>query len=238
MILGTGAVILVAGLAFFLFSPAPAQPPEVASPVENKGLPELCDEVNNNIVKAQAVASELMEFKWDEFSAAGLLPPPGGVCALGDRVGEREQFDASSGCKWITLPEMLPRPESAGVLVRYCEMSLDIAKKLKAERPSDNSTSPQLQELCRQLQSNLQGAEYLALNYKNTNGYVLAQLEDGINNSDEAIKKKYLEKFQAKSREYISLLDDLINTLQQAEKTTSQLAGEQLSPPTDIGAGP
>jgi len=230
-VLAAGAVILLAGLAFFLYSLAPARTSEEASIVEEKGLPELCDEANDYIVKAHAVALELRGFKWDEFSAAGLLPPPGGMCALGDRVGEKEQFDVSTGCKWVTLPEMLPRPESAGVLVRYCEMSLDMMKKVRSAIPSDNSTQPEWQELCIQLQSNLQGAEHLALNYRNTNGYVLTQIEEGMTNSDEAIKKKYLERFQGKSQKYLELLDDLINALQQAEQATSQLAGGQPSPP-------
>jgi len=236
-ILAAGAVILLAGLAFFLYSSAPVRTSEEASIVGEKGIPELCDETNEYIVKAHAVALELRDFKWDEFSAAGLLPPPGGMCALGDRVGEKEQFDASSGCKWVTLPDMLPRPESAGVLVRYCEMSLDMMKKVRSAIPTDNSTQPQWQQLISQLQSNLQGAEHLALSYRNTNGYVIAQIEEGMTKSDEAIKKKYLEKFQGKSQKYLGLLDDLINALQQAEQTASQLAGGQLSSPDDVGAG-
>ena len=104
-VLASGLIILVAGLAFFLHSLAPVSISKEASTVEEKGLPELCDEANDYIVKSHAVALDLKGFKWDEFSAAGLLPPPGGMCALGDRVGEKEQFDASSGCKWVTLPE-------------------------------------------------------------------------------------------------------------------------------------
>ncbi len=93
--------------------------------------------------------------------------------------------------------------------------------------PSDNSTLTQWQELCGQLGSNLQGAASLTSNYRNTNSYVVAKLEEGINSSEPVIKQKYLEKFQSKSAKYLSLLDELIKNLQQAEQATLQLTNWQ-----------
>jgi hypothetical protein len=229
-ILFAGIVLLLSGVTFYVYSLVTSRissVPTEAGTAEEKKLPELYDEVNDSIEKARGIARELGAFNWNEFAAAGLLPPPGGMCSLGDRVGEKAQFVASPGCKWVTLPEMLPRPESAGVLVRYCDISLEMAKKVRDNIPSDNSTLTQWQELCGQLGSNLQGAASLASNYRNTNGYVLTKLEEGINSSEPVIKQKYLEKFQSKSAKYLSLFDELIKNLQQAEQATLQLTNWQ-----------
>jgi hypothetical protein len=230
VILFAGIVLLLSGATFYVYSLVTSRvshvPTEARMPEEKK-LPELYDEVNGSIEKARGTAMELGAFTWNEFAAAGLLPPPGGMCSLGDLIGEKDQFVANPGCKWITLPEMLPRPESAGVLVRYCDISLEMAKKVGDNMPSDNSTLAQWQELCSQLGSDLQGAETLASNYRNTNSYVIAKLEEGINSSDPAIKQKYMEKFQSKSAKYLSLLDELIKNLRQAEQATLQLTNWQ-----------
>jgi hypothetical protein len=222
----TGVALLLAGAAFLLWSPGTHISKE-ASQVKGRQLPELSNEVSDHIQKARAAAVELSKLTWDEFADAGLLPPPGGMCALGNRVGEREQFGERSDCKWTPLPEMLPRPESAGTLSVYCDMSLEMVEKLSAARPSDNSTLPQWLELCRQLQSDLRGGEHLALSYKDTNSFALAKMEEGINKSDAAIIKKYLDKFQSKSAKYLGLLDEFITNFQQAEQATSQLANWQ-----------
>lgn len=222
-VLLAGVALLLVGAAFLLWSPGTHISKET-SQVKEKQLPELSDEVSVHIQKARAAAVELSTLTWDEFADAGLLPPPGGMCALGNRVGEKEQFDETSGCKWMPLPEMLPRPESAGTLVVYCDMSLEMVGKVGAARPSDNSTLTQWLELCHQLQSDLSGGEHLASSYKDTNSFALAKMEEGINKSDAAIIKKYLDKFQGKSAKYLGLLDEFITNFQQAEQAASQLA--------------
>ncbi|UCH51629.1 MAG: hypothetical protein JSV54_02395, partial [Chloroflexota bacterium] len=69
---------------------------------------------------------------------------------------------------------------------------------------------------------------YLAMNYKNTNEYVLTNLGDSIDNSDPALKKKYLDKFKNKSAKYLSLLEDMVNNLEEAEQALLQLTNGKL----------
>jgi hypothetical protein len=104
-----------------------------------------------------------------------------------------------------------------------------MAERVRLERPSDDSTMPQWLELCSQLQSTLNGAEHLAVSYKNTNEYVLTNIGNSIDNSDPAIKQKYLEKFENKSTKYLSLLEDLTHNLEQAKQALSQLTNGKLA---------
>ena len=86
------------------------------------------------------------------------------------------------------------------------------------------------QDVCRQLESTLRGAEYAALNYKNTAKYQLDEMQAAIANSSTSVQEKSLEKFQNTSAEYIGLLDEIIESLQQAEQVRYRLAGWQFSP--------
>ena len=187
------------------------------------------DAMKGHIERAGNIALQLKDFTWNEFAAAGLEAPPSELCKIGESVTTKESFDESSGCKWIPLPEMMPRPESAGILMLYCDKSLGMAEKVRTKRPSNNSNMPQWLELCSELQSTLNAAEHLAMSYKSTNEYVLDNIVNSISNSDSAIKQKYLEKFKNKSAKYLTLLEDLANNLEQAEQALLQLTNGRLA---------
>ncbi len=220
--------VLVAGVALLLAGLVLVFVPGSLNRIEERKPADPYNAMKGYIKEARGITLQLNDFTWNEFGAIGLEAPPSEVCKLGERVTAKGSSDESSGFKWIPLPEMLPRPESAGPLVLYCDMCLKMAEQIRLERPSDNSNAPQWLELCSQLQSTLKGAGHLATNYKNTNEYVLTNIENSINNSDPTIKQKYLEKFKNKSAKYLSLLDDLIYNLQQAEQMLSQLSSGQL----------
>lgn len=186
------------------------------------------DALKRYIKQASITALKLNDFTWDEFFTIGLEAPPSEICRLGERVTEKGAFKESKGFKWIPLPEMLPRPESARPFVLYCDMCLKMVEGVKPDMSSDGSTTPQWLALCSQLQSTLNGAQYLATNYKNTNTYVLNNISNSINNSDSKLKQKYLEKFKNKSTKYLSLLEDLVNNLQLAEQALLQLTDGKL----------
>jgi hypothetical protein len=96
---------------------------------------------------------------------------------------------------------------------------------------AEEVTLTQWQELCSQLQSALQGAEYLAFRDKTIAAEcTFPQLFAYFTDSDEGVKQKYLDKFVAKSDRYIQLHDELINNIQQAEQLASELANWQFSP--------
>ena len=191
--------------------------------VEEDRSAQLHSQLEGHIQKARSIALELEDFTWKEFAAIGLEAPPSEVCMLGDRVTAEGSVDESSGFKWIALPEMLPRQESARPLVVYCDKCLEIAEQVRLTVPSDDSTMPQWLELCHQLQSSLAAAEHLASNYKNTNNYVLTNISNSLSNSDTTIERKYLKKFQNKSAQYLGLLDEFAHHLQQARQVLSQL---------------
>src|SRR4030042_1384000 len=107
-------------------------------------------------------------------------------------------------------------------------MCSKMAERVGLEKPLDNSESPEWLELCRQLQSTMKGATYLTTKCKNTNEYVLTNLEDSISNSDPALKQKYLDKFKNKSAKYLTSLEDLVNNLEEAEQALLQLTKGQL----------
>ncbi|MBM3120129.1 MAG: hypothetical protein FJ006_11410 [Chloroflexi bacterium] len=221
--------VLVAGIALLLAGLALALVPKGLIRIEERKPVDPYDAMKSYIKEARGIALELKDFTWDDFAVIGLEAPPSEVCKLGDRVTTKESFDESSGCKWFPLPEMLPRPESAGPLVFYCDTCLKMAERIRLERPSNDSTMLQWLELCSQLQSTLNGAGHLATNYKNTNEYVLTNIGNSIDNSDPGIKQRYLEKFKNKSAKYLSLLEDLANNLEQAEQALLQLTNGKLA---------
>lgn len=226
-VLVAGAVLLIAGLAMVWL-------PQGLNLVEERKPADPYHAMANYIKEAKSIALQLEDLTWDEFAAAGLEAPPSGVCKLGDRVTTEDLFDKSGGCKWLSLPEMLPRPESAGTLVLYCDTCLKMAERIRLEKQSDNSTMPHWLKLCSQLQSTLNGAQHLAVNYKCTNEYVITNIGNSINNSDPAIRQKYLEKFEDRSAKYLSLLEDLANNLEQAEQVLLQLTDGKLA----VGTAP
>jgi hypothetical protein len=200
-----------------------------------------CDQMQKNIEQAQAIASELQRFNWNEFSAIGILCPPGGICPVGNLpIVEKASVAKELVDRVVPLPERLPSPKTAETYSVQCDSCLKLAREVCSNSPynesqasaagSENITA-QWQQLCSQLQSALQGAEYLASRDKTIAAdYTFPQLFSYFTASEEKVKQKYLEKFMAKSDEYIRLHDELIQNMQQAKQTALDLSNWQFSP--------
>jgi hypothetical protein len=145
----------------------------------------------------------------------------------------------------VPLPERLPSPKTAETYSVQCNNCLKLATQVCSNSPysesqvsaagSENITA-QWQQLCSQLQSALQGAEYLASRDKTfAADYTLPKLFAYFTASDEKVKQRYLEKFTAKSDEYIRLHDELIQNVQQAKQTAIDLVNWESSPQDTSG---
>ena len=202
---------------------------------------EPCDKIRNYIEQAQAIASDLENFNWDEFSNIGILYPPEGICPVGNLpIVEKTSANEEFIKRWVPLAQRLPSPQTAKVYSVQCANCLKLADELCSHSPyiepqtptteTENLTLTQWQELYDQLQSALTGAEYLVFRDKTIAAeYTFPQLLAYFTDSDEKIKQKYLNKFIAKSDEYIRLHVDLVNNIQQAEQVLYELANCQSS---------
>ena len=200
-----------------------------------------CNQIQKNIEQAQAIASELQHFDWHEFSAIGILYPPAGICPVGTLpIVEKASVAKELADRVVPLPEQLPSPKTAETYYVQCNSCLKLATEVCSNSPysksqtsasvSENITA-QRQQLCDQLQSALQGAEYLASRDKTIAAdYTFPELLACFTASEEKVKQKYLEKFIAKSDEYIRLHDELIQNVQQAKQTAIDLSGCEISP--------
>jgi hypothetical protein len=201
-----------------------------------------CDKMKNYIEQAQVIASDLEDFGWSEFSHIGILCPPKGICPVGSLpIVEKSSVSGELMERWAPLVERLPSPQTAKTYSVQCASCLKLAKEVCSNSPYNESqasmpeaeklTLSQWQELCGQLQSALQGAEYSVSRDKTIAAdYTFPQLVAYFNASDEQIKQKYLNKFMAESDKYIKLHAELINSIQQAEQVASELANWQSSP--------
>jgi len=201
-----------------------------------------CDRMRKNIEQAQAIASELQHFDWNEFSAIGILYPPQGICPVGNLpIVEKASVDKKLVDRVVPLPEQLPSPKTAETYSVQCDNCLKLAREVCSRNPYSESqagatgpekiTLAQWQQSCSQLQSALQGAEYLA--YRDNSiaaDYTFPKLFAYFTASDEKVKQKYLDKFMAKSDEYIKLHDELIRNVQQARQTAIGLSNWQFTP--------
>lgn len=232
-------VTFFAATAFALiltFSPGCNQP---ASRQGNEFF-DNCDRMQKNIEQAQSIASKLENFKWDEFSQIGILCPPQGICPVGNLpIVEKASVDESLVDRVVDLASQLPNPKTAETYSVQCSNCLSLARELCSNSPysvipadgSENVTT-QWQKSCSQLQSALQGAEYLASRDKTIAAdYTFPKLFAYFTASDEKVKQKYLEKFTARSDEYIKLHDDLIRNMQEAEQTAIDLSNWQFAAP-------
>ncbi len=202
---------------------------------------DLCDKMKNYIEQAQAIASDLEDFNWNEFSDIGILCPPKGICPVGSLpIVEKSSVVEEFMERWVSLAERLPSPQTAKTYSVQCNNCLKLASEVCSRSPYNESqtrmpeaeklTLTQWQELCSQLQSALQGAEYLAFRNKTIAAeYTFPQLFAYFTDSDERVKQKYLDKFMAKSDKYIQLHGELIRNIQQAEQVASELANWQFS---------
>ena len=214
---------------------------------QREGQPEqqfsyLCDKMKECIEQAQAMASDLEDFNWNEFSDVGILCPPKGICPVGSLpIVEKKSVTAEALERWVPLVERLPFPQTAKTYSIQCASCLKLANEVCSNSPynelqariteAEELTLTQWQELCSQLQSALQGAEYLAFRDKTIAAdYTFSQILTYFTDSDEGVKQKYLDKFIAKFDKYIQLQDELINNIQQAEQLASELADWQSSP--------
>jgi hypothetical protein len=201
-----------------------------------------CDQMQKNIEQAQATASELQHFDWNEFSAIGILYPPGGICPVGNLpIVEKASVVKELVDRVVPLPERLPSPKTAETYSVQCDNCLKLAREVCLQSPYNESlasaagpekiTLAQWQESCSQLQSALQGAEYLASRDKTIAAdYTFPQLLAYFTASEEKVKQKYLNKFIAKTDKYIKLHDELIHNVQQASQTAVDLSNWQFSP--------
>jgi hypothetical protein len=197
--------------------------------------------MRKNIEQAQAIASELEHFDWKEFAAIGILCPPGGICPVGNLpIVETNSVAKELTDRVVPLPERLPSPKTAETYSVQCASCLTLATELCSNSPfaesqagaagTENITA-QWQQTCSQLQSALQGAEYLAFRDKTIAvDYTFPQLLAYFTASDEKVKQKYLNKFVARSDEYIKLHDELIKNVQQAKQTALDLSNWQFTP--------
>jgi len=214
---------------------------------QREGQPEQqfadpCDKMKNYIEQAQVIASELEDFNWNEFSEIGILCPPKGICPVGSLpIVEKSSASGELMERWVPLVERLPSPQTARIYSIQCAGCLKLAKEVCSNSPYNESqknmpeaeklTLAQWQELCSQLQSALQGAEYSASRDRTIfSDYTFPQLWSYLSSSDEEIKQKYLDKFMTKSDKYIQLHAELINNIQQAEQVAIELANQQFSP--------
>lgn len=200
-----------------------------------------CQKMQKNIEQAQSVASEIQHFNWNEFSAIGILYPPQGICPVGNLpIVERASVDKKLLDRVVPLTEGLPSPQTAETYYVQCGNCLKLAtevclhspySKSQAVAPGSENITAQWQQSCSQLQSALQGAEYLASRDKAIAAdYTFPKLFAYFTASDEKVKQKYLEKFTAKSDEYIKLYDELILSVQQAKQMAIDMSNGQFSP--------
>jgi hypothetical protein len=210
----------------------------------NQVEPELfarCDQMRINIERAQAIASQLQNFDWEEFAAIGILYPPAGICPVGNLpIVETDSVAKELADRVVPLPEQLPLPKTAEIYSIQCASCLELATQLCSNNLTGKSPASAMgsenitalwQQACSQLQSALQGAEYQAYRDKTIAAdYTFPKLLAYFTASDEKVKRKYLDKFMARSDEYIKLHDEFIKNMQQAEETAIDLSSWQSSP--------
>jgi hypothetical protein len=210
---------------------------QLANPQGNE-LTNPCDRIQKNIEQAQSIALQLQKFSWDEFSEIGILCPPQGICPVGNLpIVEKASLDKNLLDRVVDLTAGLPNPKTAETYSVQCASCLSLAREVCSSIPdgetstsvSENLTS-QWQMLCSQLESALQGAAYLASRDKSIAAdYTFPKLFAYFSASDENVKQKYLEKFTAKSDQYIKLYDEFIRNLNEAKQTAVDLSNVQPS---------
>jgi hypothetical protein len=222
----------IIALIFFLLSAAACS--------QQNGQPEPkflnpCDKMKYHIKQAQAIASDLEDFDWNEFSNVGILCPPQGICPVGSLpIVEKGSVSEELLGRWVPLVEQLPSPQTAKIYSIQCASCLKLASEVCSHSPyneaqtlmpeAEKLTATQWQEIYGQLQSALTGAEYLVSRDKDIAAdYTFPKLLAYFTDSDEKIKQKYLNEFMAKSDNYIQLHDELIHNIQQAEQAAIEL---------------
>ena len=201
-----------------------------------------CDKVKENIEQAQAIASDLEDFNWSEFSKIGMAYPPEGICSIGTLpIVEKSSVTGEALKHWVSLAEQLPSPQTAKTYSIQCNNCLNLAAEVCLRSPYNESktrmpeaeklTVSQWQELCSHLQSALQGAEYLVSKNKTIAAdYTFPKLMTYFIASDEHIKQKYPDRFMNESDKYIQLHDEFVYNMQQAKQVTIELANWQSGP--------
>jgi hypothetical protein len=207
-----------------------------------QGFLSQCDKVKKHIEQAQAIASDLEDLNWSEFSQIGIVIPPEGMCSVGTvPIVEKSSVTGEALKNWVSLAEQLPSPQTAKTYSIQCNNCLKLAADFCLRSPYNESqtrlpeaekvTVSQWQELCSQMQSALQGAEYLVSKNKTIFAdYTFPKLLTYFTASDEQIKQDYLNRFMTESDKYIQLHDELIYNIQQAKQVAIELANWQSSP--------
>jgi hypothetical protein len=221
--------------ALVLISFAACSHPAAQPQTESSGP---CDRIQENIRKAQQIASQLQHFDWGEFSGIGILYPPQGVCPVGNLpIVEKSSLTSQELSQVVDLLQGLPSPTTAETYSIQCATCLKLATEVcsniptSAEITDSENVIAQWQQSCAQLVSALQGAEYLASRDKYiVADYAFPKLFAYFTASDEKIKQKYLDKFTTKSDQYIRLYDDFIRNIQEARQAVIDLPGYDSAP--------
>ena len=227
----------MAAASFIIFTSACGQP--LTQP--RTGYSGLCAGIEENIKQAQSIASKMERFDWGEFSDVGILCPPQGICPVGNLpIVQTSSVDKEQRSRVVALPERLPSPKTAETYAVQCTSCLKLAREVCTFDPdaqsldgaSENVTE-RWQQICSQLASALQGAEYLANRDKTIAAdYTFPQLFAYFTTSDQKVKDRYLEKFTAKSDEYIKLHEDFIRNMQEAKQMAVDLSN--LTPSSEL----
>jgi len=221
-------------MAIILISFAACSQPAAQPQAETPGY---CDRIQENLKEAQRIAVQLQHFEWDEFSGIGILYPPAGICPVGNLpIVEKRSVDSEQISQVVDLLQGLPSPTTAETYSIQCDSCLKLAREVCSNGPyhaetAGSDVTAQWQQSCSQLTSALQGAEYLASRDKSiVADYAFPKLFAYFTASDEKIKQKYLDKFTARSDEYLRLYDDFIRNMQGARQAVIDLPGYNPGP--------
>ncbi len=210
----------------------------VEKPIE-KPPSDSCYATEKYIEAAQAITSDLEDLNWSEFSEIGIVCPPRGMCSVSTvPIVEKKSVTGEALTRWTSVAALLPSPQTVKIYRLQCDNCLKLASEVCLFDPnnelktgasqSENVTATQWQELCGQLQSALQGAEYLVSKNKTIAAdYTFPKVITYFTDSDQQIKQKYLDRFVTESTKYIQLHGEMIRNIQQAEQMSLKLAGWQ-----------
>jgi hypothetical protein len=202
-----------------------------------------CSAAQYYIERAQAITSNLEDFDWKEFSEIGIVCPPQGMCSVSAvPIVEEKSVTGEALTRWTSVAALLPSQETVKIYRIQCDNCLKLAGELCQLDPgnepateasqSDNLTVSHWQEQCSQLQSALRGAEYLISKNKTiAQDYTFPLVITYFTDSDEQIKRDYLDRFVTESSKYVELQAEMIQEIRQAQQVTDKLAGGQPSSP-------
>lgn len=189
---------------------------------EDKFCGLYCD-LKGYIEQAHTLALELKSFGWSPFDSFSW--------ASRDKDG--------IATSWV-MSEVLPSADAAKPLITQYDKCNALAIKVWLESHNkepgavmeDTNELPPLQwqAICGQLAWELAEATSQTQRLKSDTQELFADTQRSLSISTPAINKTYLEGFQRKCTQYISLLDKTMDTFEQAKQTAYQLRCRQSAP--------